>query len=227
MKRTIVSLAIGVAVVSAPLVTNSVRAQSVQRYLVSITNMTRAQSFTPILVTTHTGAVRLFIAGTAATPELREVAEEGNISPLTNLLRGLPREVQDIASSPGLLTPGVTVDVAVMAGGQFDRVSLVSMLIPTNDAFFGVTGVPLPAANEVTTLDAAVYDAGTERNDERCASIPGPVFAECGGPGGGARVGGGEGAVTIHNGIHGVGDFKASDRDWRNPVARIVIRRER
>ncbi len=226
MKRTIISLAIGVAVVTAPLVNNRVRAQSVQRYLVSITNMTRAQSFTPILVATHTRAVRLFTAGTAATPELREVAEEGNISPLTNLLRGLPREVQDIASSQGLLTPGVTVDVAVMAGGQFDRVSLVSMLIPTNDGFFGVTGVPLPAANDVTILDAPVYDAGTERNDERCASIPGPFFAECGGPGGGARVGGGEGAVTIHNGIHGVGDFKASERDWRNPVARIVIRRE-
>lgn len=227
MKRTIVSLAVALAVFTAPLVNNSVRAQSVQRYLVSITNMTRAQSFTPILVTTHTQAVRLFIAGTAATPELREVAEEGNISPLVNLLRGLPREVHDIASSQGLLTPGVTVDVAVMAGGQFDRVSLVSMLIPTNDAFFGVTAVPLPAGNDVTILDAPVYDAGTEGNDERCASIPGPGFAECGGPGGGARVGGGEGAVTIHNGIHGVGDLKASDRDWRNPVARITIRRER
>ena len=88
-----------------------------------------------------------------------------------------------------------------------------------------MTGVLLPKGNETLTIDALAYDAGTERNDERCASIPGPNFAECNGPGGGARVGGGEGAVTVHNGIHGIGDLRASERDWRNPVARIVIRR--
>lgn len=225
MKRTVSRLAIAVFVGGGLLVHDTVRGQSAQRYVVSVTNMTRAQSFTPILVATHTQAVRLFAAGTAATPELREVAEEGNVGPLTTLLRGFPLEVRDVVASSGLLTPGVTVNVAVMAGGQFDRISLVSMLIPTNDAFFGVSGVPLPAGNDVTTIDAPAYDGGTERNDERCASIPGPSFSECGGPGGGARIGGGEGAVTIHNGIHGVGDFRASDRDWRNPVARITIRR--
>lgn len=114
-----------------------------------------------------------------------------------------------------------------MASGQFDRLSVVSMLIPTNDGFFGVTGLPLPSGNDVTIIDAPVYDAGTERNDERCASIPGPSFSECGGPGGGARIVGGEGAVTIHNGIHGTGDLRPSERDWRNPVARITVRRAR
>ncbi|MBM3817643.1 MAG: hypothetical protein FJW14_01305 [Acidimicrobiia bacterium] len=226
MRRCVVSLAVALAVVASASVNKSVQAQSVQRYLVSITNMTRAQSFTPILVATHTSAVRLFTPGTAASSELREVAEEGNIGPLTTLLRGRPLEVRDIASSSGLLTPGVTVDVVVMAGGQFDRVSLVSMLIPTNDAFFGATGLPLPAANEITIIDVPAYDSGTEQNDERCASIPGPDFSECGGPGGGARVGGGEGVVIIHNGIHGVGDLRASNRDWRNPVARIIVRRQ-
>jgi hypothetical protein len=199
-------------------------AQTAVRYLVSITNMTRAQSFTPILVATHTRTVRVFAAGTAASPELREVAEEGNIAPLMMLLRGLPLEVRDVTATTALLTPGVTVSVEVMAAGPFDRLSLVSMLIPTNDAFIGLNGIVLPGSGDGLTLDLPAYDAGTERNDERCASIPGPGFSECNGPGGGARIGGGEGAVTIHNGIRGAGDMRAADRDWKNPVARVTIR---
>jgi hypothetical protein len=31
--------------------------------------------------------------------------------------------------------------------------------------------------------------------------------------------------VYVHNGIHGVGDLTAAIRDWRSPVARIIIRR--
>ena len=69
------------------------------------------------------------------------------------------------------------------------------------------------------------YDAGTEDNDETCASIPGPPYPECGGPGGGAAPPGGEGYVFIHAGMHGNGDFDETLRDWRNPVARITIER--
>ena len=72
---------------------------------------------------------------------------------------------------------------------------------------------------------AYAYDAGTERNDELCGSIPGPSFVECGGSGGGAQVGDGEGVVTVHSGIHGIGDLEPSLRDWDNPVARVTIRK--
>ncbi|MBA4177703.1 MAG: hypothetical protein C0505_14275 [Leptothrix sp. (in: Bacteria)] len=68
------------------------------------------------------------------------------------------------------------------------------------------------------------YDAGSEVNDELCVPIPGPFFAECGGSGGGARPGGGEGFVHVHRGMHGTGDFKSSMRDWRNPVAQVRVR---
>jgi len=33
-----------------------------------------------------------------------------------------------------------------------------------------------------------------------------------------------EGHVSIHRGIQGVGDFDG-ERDWRNPVAMIVVQR--
>lgn len=224
MKRLVAPSAIAVLLLGA-LTIRPMFGQAGPRYAVAVTNMTRGQSFTPILVATHTQAVRLFVPGAAASPELRELAEEGSTDPFITLLRGMRSEVRDAVSTTGLLTPGVTVGIEVLGNDPFDRISIAAMLIPTNDGFFGVTGVPLPKGNDVVTIDAPAYDAGTERNDERCASIPGPNFFECGGPGGGARVGGGEGAVTVHNGIHGIGDLRASERDWRNPVARIVIRR--
>ena len=101
------------------------------------------------------------------------------------------------------------------------------MLIPTNDAFFAVNDAEGPNGPHAITVFSPAYDAGTERNDETCASIPGPNFVECGGPGGGGAPGGGEGYVHIHAGIHGVGDLLPEKRDWRNPVARITIRRLR
>lgn len=102
------------------------------------------------------------------------------------------------------------------------------MLIPTNDAFVALNGVDLPRNFEPVTFDAIAYDAGTEINDELCASIPGPNFIECGGPGGGgAPAAGAEGYVHVHAGIHGVGDLNEARRDWRNPTARVVVRRVR
>ncbi len=43
----------------------------------------------------------------------------------------------------------------------------------------------------------------------------------------GARGGGEEGFVHVHQGIHGVGDLLPSARDWRNPVAQVTVQRVR
>ncbi len=194
-------------------------------YEVTVTNLTRGQQFTPILVATHKEGVRLFTLGQQATPELQILAEEGNTGPLTALLEGLG-EVREVNTSPGLLNPGASVTITVRGGGGFDHVSVGAMLIPTNDAFFALNGVEGPKGNKALTFFSPAYDAGSEVNDELCASIPGPFFAECGGPGGGAQVAGGEeGYVHIHAGIHGIGNLNAAQRDWRNPVAMITIRR--
>ncbi len=191
---------------------------------VTITNLTRGQQFTPILVASHKKGVRLFELGTASSPELEILAEQGNTTPLKALLAAMP-EVRDVTDSGGLLDPGHSVTVTVQTGGEFDHVSVAAMLIPTNDGFFALNGVEGPNGNKTVTLFSPAYDAGTEANDELCASIPGPFFGECDGPGGGQDVGGGEGYVHIHAGIHGIGDLDASARDWRNPVARITIHR--
>jgi hypothetical protein len=106
------------------------------------------------------------------------------------------------------------------------RLSVAAMLIPTNDASFALNDVAGPLGPRTLSFVSPAYDSGSEVNDELCASIPGPSFAECGGPGGGAQVvGGEEGYVHIHRGIHGVGDLVESERDWWNPVARIEVRK--
>lgn len=195
---------------------------------VTVTNLTRGQRFTPILVASHRANVRLFELGKPASPELQIVAEEGNVSPLTAALLAQPG-VLDVANSGALLDPGASTTIKVRTHGGFSHVSLAAMLIPTNDAFIALNGLRIPHGHLRTEVATSVaYDSGSERNDELCTSIPGPFFIECGGPGGGGTPSGGEeGYVHVHAGIHGIGDLNAAERDWRNPVARIVIRRTR
>ena len=199
-------------------------AASAAEYEVTVTNLTRGQQFTPILVATHQAGVRLFELGSPASPQLKTLAEEGNVGPLTALLLGNP-DVRDVVHSGGLLSPGQSVTQHVSTHGSFENVSIAAMLIPTNDGFFAINDLDGPNGHDAVTVFSPAYDAGTERNDELCASIPGPNFVECGGPGGGGAPGGGEGYVHIHAGIHGIGDLRPAFRDWRNPVAKITVRR--
>jgi len=105
-------------------------------------------------------------------------AEGGATGPLAALMPSTAG-VGDIVMTEGLLTRGVTTEFEI-TGSPGERLSLTAMLIPTNDAFFGVN-TSLPAYGEVKVVGANAYDAGTEKNDELCASIPGPSFTECGG----------------------------------------------
>lgn len=196
-------------------------------YEVTITNATYNQRFTPLLLATHASSASLFQVGAPASPELRTLAEEGNVAPLKAVLDGLS-DVRATVAGNSLLEPGKSLTFRIQANPWRDRLSVAAMLIPTNDAFMAIDSVTLPfPGGSVSRLTAIAYDAGTEVNDELCTSIPGPNFAECNGPGGGARVNGGEGFVHVHRGMHSVGDFKAADRDWRNPVARVTVRHVR
>ena len=205
---------------SSPARANSERMVS---YEVTVTNLTGKQQFTPLLLVTHRPELSLFSLGQPASPELTTLAEEGNVAPLRAVLQA-HRHVSATVAGNSLLNPGNSVTFQIQGHPGRDRLSLAAMLIPTNDAFVALDGVDLPHPGRSVTLTAVAYDAGSEVNDELCSSIPGPMFVECGGSGGGAKVGGGEGFVHVHRGMHGIGNFKPSDRDWRNPVAEIRIR---
>ncbi len=224
MKRTLTAVAIGAGLlVGGQPVSQVPRAQTASMYEIKITNLTPGQSFTPILATTHTSDASIFLPGTAASSQLRTLAEDGNVGPLTTLVNAMSGTFMDVTSSGGLTGPGATSTVTVMAMGVFDRLSVAAMLIPTNDTFVGLN-TALPEDGELMVAYAYAYDAGTEVNDEACASIPGPNFRECGGPGAGGSPGNGEGVVVISNGISGLRDF-GLDRNWNNPVARITIQK--
>lgn len=200
--------------------------QEGQVYEIRVTNLTRGQQFTPILAATHPSSVGLFELGEPSSAALAILAEEGNTGPLAALLSS--QGALDIQTSSGLLNPGASSTILVQAHGRADHLSVAAMLIPTNDGFFALNNIELPKGQNVLTLYSPVYDSGSERNDEQCASIPGPFFTECGGAGGGgAPSGGEEGYVHIHAGIHGIGNLNAAIRDWRNPAAQITIRRLR
>ena len=216
-------LALVITFIGHPLTDSVTRAQQwTGAWRIQVTNLTPAQSFTPLLVATHTSDVMVFSIGTAASPELQALAENGNVMPLAALL-GSMSSVMTVETGSGLTWPGATAELYVTSSNLHRYVSLAAMLIPTNDTFVGAR-VELPATPAVRTVYAYAYDAGTEVNDETCASIPGPNYPECGGPGTGGAVGNGEGVIVISNGIVGVGDFER-DRDWKNPVASITIQR--
>jgi Spondin_N len=187
---------------------------------VTVTNATAAQSFTPILVTTHAVGAVLFRLGEPASAELAVLAEGGDTAPLAAAL-AQNEQVLDVQSTSGLLAPGASTTIRVATRGRFDRVSVAAMLIPTNDSFLALNGMEGPRGRHSVTVAVPAYDAGSEPNDNRCASIPGPV---CGGEGTSPQAGG-EGFVHISRGIHGNGDLDPAVYDWRNPVAHITVRR--
>ena len=200
-----------------------------EEFEVTITNLTRGQRFTPILVASHKKGIDLFTLGAAASGALATLAETGNTEPLMMLLMATPG-VKDVVTVGPLLDSGAVRTITITGGGKFKHVSVAAMMIPTNDGFIALNGVK-GLTGKTLTFYSPGYDAGSEVNDELCSSIPGPDFDECvnpdfpdgGAPGGGGAPGSGEGYVHIHAGIHGVGDMDASERDWRNPVAKITI----
>lgn len=189
-------------------------------YRVTITNLTRAQPVSPPVVATHNIGFHIFVPGTQAPDPLVAVAEEGNPVPLAEALEGIGI-VHDVAVGDGPLLPGQSTTVEVQARGKAVFLSAVGMLGSTNDAFFGLDGFYLDGPPWLRHTTAPAYDAGSEENNELCEFVPGPP---CSGAGSRAPDGA-EGVVTIHNGIHGIGDLPEEELDWHNPVVRIQIER--
>jgi hypothetical protein len=194
---------------------------SAAEYQVTVTNLTAHQVFTPLLFATHRADISLFQVGQPASVELEAVAEAGDTRMLAAALEASGMTTT-VAPQTMPLPPGQSMTVQVTAKPGVDRISVVGMLVPTNDAFEALNGVPLP--KHAASLRVPAYDAGTEANDESCAHVPGPPDV-CTGEGFNKGREGAEGFVHIHRGIHGIADLDADTYDWRNPVAQIDIER--
>jgi len=204
---------------------------------VTVTNTTQGIWFTPLLITAHDADERLFHLDQTAPAGLQAMAEGGDISGLTAAMGG---EDADTVANPagGLLAPGqkTTATLTTELGNR--RLSLVGMLLPTNDGFVGLDSAPLSPG--VHTFYLYAYDAGTEANNELMnttdggtpgvAGIPADPSGFAGTGGSGVTTSELNNTVHIHRGV--VGDLSpsggASDLDsglhrWLNPVARVVI----
>lgn len=194
-------------------------------YEVRIVNITKDQVFSPPVLVTHSKRIALFKVGEEALHELVLVAEDGNGAPLADLVRTLP-QVADAQANMAPIPPGMDATYVIHSKRGFDVFSVVAMLVNTNDAFFAIDSKSLPMSrNSRKTYYALGYDAGSEGNNEDCAYVPGPACAM--GSGNLRSTGDAEGYVHIHNGVHGIADLAADKYDWRNPVAKVTIKRIR
>ncbi len=212
----------------------SPNAAATHRYEVTITNLTSGQPLSPAVAVTHTSAVSLFDAGTAASPGIQAIAENGDPSVAASALQGVPGVFQVVTTSAPVGRMGMSpfpseLQFEISAAANANYLSLATMLICTNDGFAGLNSIRLPHGVKPTTVYLAAYDAGTEANDELAASIVPPCFGigpvALPGAGGGARTPE-QGVVRMHPGISGVGDLTAAHA-WQGAVARVTIRRVR
>lgn len=205
---------------------------------INISNLTQGIYFTPLLITTHMENVHLYQTGTAATMELQAMAEGGDISGLLASSDTLGA-VSVANPAEGLLAPGMMTDVMTLDTGDNDRLSIVAMILPSNDGFVGLDAWPIPSEPGTYTLWLNAYDAGTEANNELIADgsgMPGTlgVPANPGHNGGvsGTGVTTNESNQYIH--IHrgnlgdtdaegGKSDFDSRIHRWLNPVAKVVV----
>jgi len=113
--------------------------------------------------------------GSAASTALEYIAEGGSNAQLLASLANV-----DAASASGMAAIGPggneTMTVTTSATTQ-TLITVVTMLVNTNDAFSGIRSVDVSglASGDTMTLDAHVYDAGTELNSESLGTIPGPA----------------------------------------------------
>ena len=203
--------------------------------MVSITNLTQGISFTPLLVAAHGGSA-LFNAGQLASPALQKMAEGGDIADLSAALVGASK-VENPAA--GLLKPGMSAMATVMSSATNTHLSIVGMMLPTNDGFIALNNWAIPTMPGTYQVMLNAYDAGTEANNEIRGGgapgvagfpVPGPLDSEVGHNGTGIPGVTAEGYVHIHRGLLGDMDMNAGASDaqsarhrWLNPVARVTV----
>ncbi|AUV82815.1 hypothetical protein C2R22_15180 [Salinigranum rubrum] len=209
------------------------------RYRVTVANLTPYQPFTPPAVALHRPTVEVFSVGDPANVAVQEIAENGNLGPLSDLIASTDdirgAAVGDAplvpASDPGDTGFSHYAELHLEADPSARYLSFISMLVATNDGFVGLDTVPLPIQrNSSVTYYPQGYDAGTEMNTEMFADLVPPAQALTGENRGVDGTGmsdpdlAEDGVITPHPGISGVGDVPEAF-DWPEPAASLVVER--
>ena len=197
--------------------------ESTIEYEVTLENLTPAtgdissQPFSPPVLATHKSGIQLFKRHHYASDELRQIAEDAVNGPMVERLKN-SRKVAFVVEGTGVIFPEESDSFIIKAKRGYNKLSLVCMLVNTNDAFAGISKAKLPRRGEKIYYIYA-YDAGTEKNTELTDHIPGPC---CGNPL--VRVPTHE-KIKYHHGIMGIGDLDPGIYGWNKKVAKLTIRR--
>jgi hypothetical protein len=229
--------AAAVALAAAP----AAEAKRADTFEVTFTDLTSGQPLTPAVAATHRGRNELFRVGDAASFGLKEIAENGNNTPMLARL-GADKDVSDFLEAPGgpLVPAGTPGDAmfgqsttfTITADRGARRLSLASMLICTNDGFTGVNSLRLPSkVGDNVTVETMAYDAGTEANTEDFADMVPPCQALIGVSSGEPGTGQSDPAlaqndvIRHHSGVTGRRDLVPAVHGWdvNAPVARITV----
>jgi hypothetical protein len=230
MKKALCAAALAASWVAAP--------ANATDFDVTITNLSNAIYFTPFLAVAHPDGTNLFVTGEPASASLQAMAEGGDISGLEADVTALGATV---VANPagGLLGPtGSTTFNMNTDGTSNDRLSIVAMLLPTNDAFAGLNAIEIPTEPGTYTFNVNAYDAGTEANDEivngggapGAPGIPADPSGLSGTGGTGAAGPDANPNVHIHRGslgdtdpTGGFSDIDSRAHRWLNPIIRVTV----
>jgi hypothetical protein len=141
-------------------------------YNITVTNLTYAQPLSPLAVALHAEGT-MWAIGTEASVALEKLAEGGDN---TDFLA--QAVVLASSSDEAPIGPGASSTISITTNDRTaTHFTSTTMLVNTNDAFSGLTGVDISemALNDSMSWHLNVYDAGTEGNSEVAGSIPGPA----------------------------------------------------
>ena len=198
---------------------------SAATFMVTVQNMTAGQPFSPPAIIAHGPGYTRPSGGDSTSGGLEVLAEGGNPSGFLSEVAG-NSDVSVATSLGGPVGPGGSGSTIVSFGGTDMRITVVSMLVNTNDAFTTATVMNLSSLNvgdSENQMGITTYDAGTEVNDQLAANIPGPA---AGGEGFNADRGNEGGSVTAHQTLQaGVGDIDVAALNWSDPVLNVTVTR--
>jgi Spondin_N len=235
MKSTIFKAVLGVLGFSL-----SASVQAVN-FDVTVTNLTHGMYLGPVLVAAHTQRAGVYSPGSAASANLRTLAESGNVSAVDSEFIGSGAETRTLTGTVnGKVGPGQSVSTTgFVPSASNDRLSILGKLMPTNDGFAAVTSIIIPTDPGRYVYNLIAYDAGTEANDELIVASGNTVGVQgisadadiaTGTGGTGASGADTNTTVHVHRGVlgddsptGGVSDLDVSRHRWLNPVARVII----
>ena len=206
-----------------------------KEFQVSIINLSNNQPMSPVALILHQSDYSGWTLSEAATNGLEVLAEGGDNSAFIAEAQANDTEFLASSSSEGILAPGASTSLTVTTQevGVIEM-TLATMLVNTNDAFTGSTGISLTSmtVGQEVRYNLPVYDAGTEFNSELAGTIPGPAD---GGEGFNSTRDDTADQVTRHSGVVGANvdggldenPLSALDESHKfdAPIARIVVTR--